>query len=46
YSLCPKALVACPFSQFGCNTQIPRETLRDHVISSSVEHLQMNADIV
>ncbi|CAF0992860.1 unnamed protein product [Adineta steineri] len=46
YSLCPKALVACPFSQFGCNTQIPRETLRDHVISSSVEHLQMIADIL
>ncbi|CAF4645297.1 unnamed protein product [Rotaria sp. Silwood1] len=43
--ICPKALVSCPLKKFGCNTQIRREALQDHISSSSVEHLQILADI-
>ncbi|CAF1088205.1 unnamed protein product [Adineta ricciae] len=43
-SLCPKALVSCPLNQFGCTIQLPRENLANHVLSSSVEHLQIIAN--
>ncbi|CAF1012763.1 unnamed protein product [Rotaria sordida] len=45
YRICPKALVSCPLKKFGCDTQIRREDLEDHILSSSVEHLQILADI-
>ncbi|UJR10388.1 hypothetical protein I4U23_014593 [Adineta vaga] len=46
YVICPKALVSCPLSQFGCNVQLLREDLSNHVLSSSVEHLQIIANVL
>ncbi|CAF2922694.1 unnamed protein product [Rotaria sp. Silwood2] len=43
--VCPKALVSCPLKTIGCDTQIRREALQDHIISSSIEHLQILADV-
>lgn len=31
----------CPFKNYGCNIQVSRQALRDHIISSIDEHLQL-----
>ncbi|CAF3302025.1 unnamed protein product [Rotaria socialis] len=43
YQLCPKVLISCPLKKYGCDSQIRRESLEDHVVSSSVEHLKILA---
>ncbi|CAF3876571.1 unnamed protein product [Rotaria magnacalcarata] len=45
YKLCPKVLISCPLKKYGCDTQIRRESLEDHVVSSSVEHLKILAEM-
>ncbi|XP_023326657.1 TNF receptor-associated factor 6 [Eurytemora carolleeae] len=42
--ICPRALVACPFSLVGCSQKIQRSELQEHVRSQISHHMQLMAE--